>query len=51
MLAVEIVFWLCVALLVHTHVTYPLSLAVLARLRAGRRAGSAPRIRAAASSR
>jgi cellulose synthase/poly-beta-1,6-N-acetylglucosamine synthase-like glycosyltransferase len=30
---VEIVFWLCVALLVHTHVTYPLSLALLARLR------------------
>ena len=30
---VEIVFWLCVALLVHTHVTYPLSLALLVRLR------------------
>jgi cellulose synthase/poly-beta-1,6-N-acetylglucosamine synthase-like glycosyltransferase len=37
---VEIVFWLCVALLVHTHVTYPLSLALLARLR---RADSPPR--------
>ncbi len=30
---VEIVFWVCVGLLVHTHVTYPLSLAMLARLR------------------
>jgi cellulose synthase/poly-beta-1,6-N-acetylglucosamine synthase-like glycosyltransferase len=38
-LALEIVFWLCVALLVHTHVTYPLSLAVLARMRV---AASAP---------
>ncbi len=36
MLALEIVFWACVALLVHTHVTYPLSLALLVRLR-GRR--------------
>ena len=33
MVVVEIVFWLCVALLVHTHVTYPLSLALLVRLR------------------
>jgi cellulose synthase/poly-beta-1,6-N-acetylglucosamine synthase-like glycosyltransferase len=33
MLALEIVFWLCVSLLVHTHVTYPLSLALLARVR------------------
>jgi cellulose synthase/poly-beta-1,6-N-acetylglucosamine synthase-like glycosyltransferase len=33
MVALEIVFWLCVGLLVHTHVTYPLSLALLARLR------------------
>jgi cellulose synthase/poly-beta-1,6-N-acetylglucosamine synthase-like glycosyltransferase len=40
MLAVEIVFWLCVGLLVHTHVTYPLSLAALARLR---RAAAGPR--------
>jgi cellulose synthase/poly-beta-1,6-N-acetylglucosamine synthase-like glycosyltransferase len=37
MLALEIVFWACVALLVHTHVTYPLSLAALARLRGRRR--------------
>ncbi len=33
MIVVAIIFWLCVALLVHTHVTYPLSLALLARLR------------------
>lgn len=33
MLWLEIIFWACVALLVHTHVTYPLSLAALARLR------------------
>ena len=33
MVVLEIVFWLCVGLLVHTHVTYPLSLALLARLR------------------
>lgn len=33
MLALEIIFWACVALLVHTHATYPLSLAALARLR------------------
>jgi cellulose synthase/poly-beta-1,6-N-acetylglucosamine synthase-like glycosyltransferase len=39
MLAVEIVFWACVALLVHTHVTYPLSLALLVRLRGARDAG------------
>ena len=37
MLALEIAFWLCVALLVHTHVTYPLSLWIIARLR-GRQA-------------
>jgi glycosyltransferase involved in cell wall biosynthesis len=36
MLALEIVFWTSVGLLVHTHVLYPLSLWVLARLR-GRR--------------
>ena len=36
MLALEISFWLCVALLVHTHVTYPLSLALLVRLRGDR---------------
>jgi len=36
MLAVEIVFWACVGLLVHTHVSYPLSLALLARVRRGR---------------
>ena len=33
MLALEIIFWTCVGALVHTHVTYPLSLAALARLR------------------
>lgn len=33
MIVVAIIFWLSVALLVHTHVTYPLSLAALARLR------------------
>ena len=37
MLALEIAFWLSVALLVHTHVIYPLSLWVIARLR-GRKA-------------
>ena len=29
----EIVFWVCVGLLVHTHLTYPLTLALLLRLR------------------
>jgi cellulose synthase/poly-beta-1,6-N-acetylglucosamine synthase-like glycosyltransferase len=33
MLALEIAFWFSVALLVHTHVIYPLSLWVIARLR------------------
>jgi cellulose synthase/poly-beta-1,6-N-acetylglucosamine synthase-like glycosyltransferase len=33
MLELEIAFWLSVALLVHTHVIYPLSLWVIARLR------------------
>lgn len=33
MLALEIVFWAAVALLVHTHVGYPLSLWLLSRLR------------------
>jgi cellulose synthase/poly-beta-1,6-N-acetylglucosamine synthase-like glycosyltransferase len=33
MLALEIAFWLSVALLLHTHVIYPLSLWVIARLR------------------
>jgi cellulose synthase/poly-beta-1,6-N-acetylglucosamine synthase-like glycosyltransferase len=33
MLALEIAFWLSAALLVHTHVIYPLSLWVIARLR------------------
>jgi cellulose synthase/poly-beta-1,6-N-acetylglucosamine synthase-like glycosyltransferase len=42
MLVVEIVFWLCVALLAHTHVTYPLSLAVLVRLRRAPADGTAP---------
>jgi cellulose synthase/poly-beta-1,6-N-acetylglucosamine synthase-like glycosyltransferase len=41
MVVLEIVFWVCAGLLVHTHVTYPLSLAILARLRA-RRAERAP---------
>ncbi len=40
MLVVEIAFWLCVALLVHTHVAYPLSLALLARMRSGKPAGT-----------
>jgi glycosyltransferase involved in cell wall biosynthesis len=34
--ALAIVFWLCVALLLYTHVGYPLLLAVLARARRGR---------------
>ena len=33
MLAVEIVFWASVALLVHTHVTYPIALWALSRVR------------------
>ncbi len=33
MLVVEIAFWVCVALLVHTHAGYPLSLWVFLRLR------------------
>src|SRR5262249_6558529 len=33
MLALAIVFWTCVALLVHTHVLYPASLWLLSRLR------------------
>ena len=33
MTALAVAFWASVALIVHTHVTYPLSLAVLARLR------------------
>ena len=37
MTALAVAFWLSVALIVHTHVTYPLSLAVLARLRRGAR--------------
>ena len=36
MLALEIAFWACAALIVHTHVTYPLSLALLVRLRRSR---------------
>lgn len=38
MVVLEIVFWVCVALLVHTHVTYPLSLALLTRIRRPRAA-------------
>jgi cellulose synthase/poly-beta-1,6-N-acetylglucosamine synthase-like glycosyltransferase len=34
MLAVEIAFWASVALLVHTHVTYPIALWALSRMRA-----------------
>jgi cellulose synthase/poly-beta-1,6-N-acetylglucosamine synthase-like glycosyltransferase len=41
MLAVEILFWASVALLVHTHVGYPLTLWALARLR-GRESGGLP---------
>ena len=56
MLALEIAFWTSVALLVHTHVTYPLSLWLLARLRGrtapgagggaaeGTEGGEAPRV-------
>src|SRR5579862_6446650 len=33
MTVVEIVFWLCVSLIVWTHAGYPLALALLARLR------------------
>ena len=36
MAILEVIFWVSVALLVHTHVTYPLSLALLARLRRAR---------------
>jgi cellulose synthase/poly-beta-1,6-N-acetylglucosamine synthase-like glycosyltransferase len=42
MLALEIVFWTCVVLLVHTHVGYPLTLWALASVR-GRRAEMPPR--------
>jgi cellulose synthase/poly-beta-1,6-N-acetylglucosamine synthase-like glycosyltransferase len=35
-IAVEIVFWLCVALIVYTHIGYPLVLAALVRLRRSR---------------
>lgn len=37
MIVVALAFWLAVALIVHTHVTYALSLAALARLRGRRR--------------
>ena len=33
MTVLAVAFWASAALIVHTHVTYPLSLAVLARLR------------------
>lgn len=36
MLALEILFWACVALLAHTHLTYPLSLWLHVRVRGGR---------------
>lgn len=39
---VAILFWLSVAALVHTHVTYPLSLALLARLRPRRKQRAGP---------
>lgn len=42
MIAIEIVFWTCVALLAHTHVTYPLSLALMARGRGRGRQASTP---------
>jgi cellulose synthase/poly-beta-1,6-N-acetylglucosamine synthase-like glycosyltransferase len=35
MLALEIVFWVCVALLVHTHLGYPLTLWLLSRAKRG----------------
>jgi cellulose synthase/poly-beta-1,6-N-acetylglucosamine synthase-like glycosyltransferase len=37
LLVLEIVFWLCIALIVWTQIGYALALAVLARLRGGRR--------------
>ena len=40
MTVVEVIFWVCVALLVHTHVTYPLTLALLRARR--RRRGASP---------
>jgi len=42
MVAMEILFWLCVALLVHTHATYPLTLALLARRRRDRTRAAVP---------
>ncbi len=43
MTALQIAFWACAGLLVHTHVTYPLSLAAWARLRgAAAPSGSEP---------
>jgi cellulose synthase/poly-beta-1,6-N-acetylglucosamine synthase-like glycosyltransferase len=41
-IALEISFWVCVGLLVYTHVGYPLLLAVLARAARARRAPPAP---------
>ena len=38
MTALAVAFWASVALIVHTHVTYPLTLAALVRLRLGREA-------------
>src|ERR671914_331820 len=43
MLVLEIAFWLCVALLVHTHLVYPLTLWLLARGR-GRGPGRGARL-------
>ena len=42
MLAVEIAFWVAVALLVYTHVGYPLVLLALSRLRGSRPTAPAP---------
>jgi glycosyltransferase involved in cell wall biosynthesis len=41
MTVVAVIFWVCVGLLVYTHVGYPLLLALLARVRRPRRAGAA----------
>jgi cellulose synthase/poly-beta-1,6-N-acetylglucosamine synthase-like glycosyltransferase len=43
MTALAVAFWASAALIVHTHVTYPLSLALLVRLRRAREPDRAPR--------
>src|SRR5688572_2263408 len=42
MTALAVVFWISAALIVHTHATYPLSLAALARIRRRRSPPAAP---------